>query len=85
MPYNLFIFLGVVFQDFLAQATAVKVGINLSRAYTFMAQHTLYGSQVGAAFQQMSSKRMTESVGADCFLQPNLFGQLFNDVKDHDA
>ncbi len=59
------------------------MGINFGCSNGFVAQHILNCPQVGAAFYQMSSKRMAESMWTDAFLQTYLFCQFFNNFKDH--
>lgn len=49
-------------EDFLAQMGFVKVEIKFGGRYALMTEHLLYGSQIGSSFEQMSRKRMTESV-----------------------
>lgn len=46
-----------------AEKTPVDMGVDLSRHYRLMTKHFLNRSQVGSCFDQMSRKRMTESVG----------------------
>ena len=43
----------MVQQDFLAQAGVVEMQVNLGGGYALVAQHLLYGAQVGAALEQM--------------------------------
>ena len=50
-----------------------------------MSQHALYGTQVGASFQQMCCKRMAESVRADFFFQTYPGCQVLDDMENHDA
>lgn len=66
----LFLVPWVVFDDFLPQQIAVDVGINLGGADAFVSQHTLDGTQVGTAFEQMGGERVAESMGADAFFSP---------------
>jgi hypothetical protein len=54
------------------QILPVQVGIDLCSGNTFMAQHFLYGAQVGTAFNQMGGKRMPERMRADSFPQSRL-------------
>ena len=42
--------------------------VDLRRRNTFMAQHFLYGAQVGAAFYQVRGKTMAKSMRAYVFV-----------------
>lgn len=44
---------GVVEHDFVAEAGVVDVQIDLCGGDGFVAEHLLYGAQVGAAFQEV--------------------------------
>lgn len=74
-----------MFQNFLPQAAAVKVGVDFRGADALMSEHALYGPQVGSSLQQMGGKRVSESVGADGLFQAGLCGQFLDDMKHHDA
>ena len=50
-----------------------------------MSQHHLYGPQVGTSLEQMSGKAVTEGVRTDVFGDAYLLGQLFDEVKHHNA
>ena len=53
---------GVVIKDFLAQCCGVYMGINLGRTDVFVAQHGLYGPQIGSAPQQRCGKTVAQGV-----------------------
>ena len=50
-----------------------------------MSQHTLYGTQVGASFQQVCRKRMAEGMRTDFFFQTDALCQFLDDMENHDA
>ena len=54
---------GVVLQDFVAQAGAVDVDVDLGRGDALVAQHLLDGTQVGTALEQVRSARVALAVG----------------------
>ena len=74
-----------MFYDFFTQAVAVDVGINLRSSDALMSQHTLNGTQIRTAFQQMSGKRMAKGMGAYAFLQPDLIRQFLYNMKHHNT
>ena len=47
---------GVVLQDFVAQAGAVDVDVDLGRGDALVAQHLLDGTQVGTALEQVGGE-----------------------------
>ena len=75
----------MVLDDFGPQTAAVDVGVDLGCGDALVAQHALNGSQIGAAFQQVSGKGVAEGVRADVLGDAGFFGQFFNQVEDHDT
>ena len=57
----------MVIEDFAAQRRTVDVHIHLGGGYRLMAQHLLYGAQIGTALKQMCSKAVTQRVRAHRF------------------
>ena len=55
----------MVLHDFVAQAGAVDVDVDLGGGDALMAKHLLDGTQVGTALKQVSSKAMAQGVRAD--------------------
>ena len=50
-----------------------------------MAEHLLYGTQVGASFEQVGGKTVAQGVGADVFLNAAGLAPFLDDVEYHDA
>ena len=75
----------MMFDDFTTQSASVDMGINLGRTDTFMSQHALNGTEIGASFQQVGGERMAEGMGADVLGEPYGFAQYFDDVENHDS
>ena len=67
----------------IAQEFPVKMSIDLGGGNAFVAEHFLYCPQVGPAFYKVCGKRMPECMRRDAFGDACLFGQVFNDHKDH--
>ena len=76
---------GVVFQDFLTQVAAVQMHVYFCGANVFVAEHGLYGTEVGASLQQMGGKAVAEGVGADVFGDAGLFCVFLDEDKEADA
>ena len=74
---------GVVGEDFVAQAGAVDVDVDLGRGDALVAQHLLDGTQVGAALKQMGGKAVAQGVRADDLADACQFAQLLDDVENH--
>ena len=53
---------GMMFYDFTAQSVPVNMCVNFCCSDRFVAQHTLYGAQVGSSFKQVGGKGMAEGV-----------------------
>ena len=49
-----------------------------------MAEHFLYGAQVGAAFHEVGGKGMAEGVGGDVLGDAGQAGEIAEKEKDHD-
>ena len=65
MNFSLFAVLyiaGMMFYDFTAQSVPVNMCVNFCCSDRFVAQHTLYGAQVGSSFKQVGGKGMAEGV-----------------------
>ena len=58
----------------LFEVLAGDMGIYLGGRNIDMTEHYLHGSQVGAAFQQVGCKRMSQAVGGNFFIQMCLSG-----------
>src|SRR5580692_10263930 len=68
----------------LPQELAVQVGIDLGGGNAFMAQHFLYGAEVGATFHEMGGEGMTEGVGGNVLGNAGLPDKVFQEQEDHD-
>lgn len=75
----------MMFNDLTPQHIPVDMGINFGCCDGLVSQHTLYGTQVRASFQQVGSEGMTEGVRADIFGDTGFLRQLLYQVKNHDA
>jgi hypothetical protein len=71
------------FLDYLAEVIAVEMCIDLRRGYRLMTKHFLHSAQVGASFDQVGRKRMSEGMGTDFFLQADSLSQLSDNGKHH--
>ena len=76
---------GVVLQNFLAQVTAVQMHVDLCGTNVFVAEHGLYGTEVGAPLQQMGGKAVAEGVGADVFGDAGPLCVFLYEDKEADA
>ena len=54
----------MMLNNFLSETRAIDVRVDFCGGNTLVAEHRLYGAQVGTAFEQMGGKRVTESVRA---------------------
>ena len=75
----------MVLYDLATQHLAVNMGVNFCCSYAFMAHHALDGAQVSAALEQVGGKRVAEGMRTDVFGDAYLLGQLFDEVKHHNA
>ena len=57
--------------------------IDFRGAHAGVAEHLLYGKQVGAAFQKMGGEAVPEGVGADGLGDAVALGQVLDDKEDH--
>ena len=73
----------MVCENFLAQSLPVDMHIDFGGNDTFVAEHLLNGTQVGAVLQQVCGKGMAQSVRAHRFANTRHFCQLLNDVEHH--
>lgn len=88
MNFSLFAVLyiaGMMFYDFTAQSVPVNMCVNFCCSDRFVAQHTLYGAQVGSSFKQVGGKGMAEGVRTDVFGDAGLLCQFLNEMEYHDA
>ena len=75
----------MVFNDLTPQHIPVDMGINFGCCDGLVSQHTLYGTQVRASFQQVGSEGMTEGVRADMLVDARTLDGPFEDREDHHA
>jgi len=66
------------------QVIPVQMGIYFRGGDAFVAEHFLYGAEVGAAFHEMGGKGVAEGVGRDAFGDARFLCQVFDDIEDHD-
>ena len=76
---------GMVIEDFLAQRCGVYMGINLGRTDVFVAQHGLYGPQIGTASQQRCGKTVAQGVRRDGLLDACFLRLTLNHNENHRA
>src|SRR5690606_21633344 len=73
----------MIFQHSFSDHRIVQMSVNFGSGNAFVPKHHLDGTKVGSVFQQMCSKRMSESMRTDFFANSGFFGQLFDDGKNH--
>ena len=61
------------------------MGVNFGGCDRFMAKHILDGSKISAPFHKMCGKGMSKGMRAYSFIYLGLFGQCFNNGKNHDS
>ena len=64
------------------QVFPIQMGVYFGGGNAFVAQHFLYSSEIGAAFDEMGCKRMPQRMRADHFLYPGELCQLFDHHKN---
>ena len=74
-----------VLQNLFAEEALIQVGIDFRRRDALVPQHHLYGSQVGAALQQVGGKGVAEGVWTDLLGDAGAQGVDFQVVEDRDA
>ena len=52
-------------------------------AHAGVAEHLLYGKEIGAAFEEVSGETMPKSVWTDGFVDAILLGEFFHDKENH--
>ena len=86
MNFSLFAVLyiaGMMFYDFTAQSVPVNMCVNFCCSDRFVAQHTLYGAQVGSSFKQVGGKGMAEGMGTDVLVDSGPVNGFAQDREDH--
>ena len=73
----------MIIEDGLSEEFGIDVGVDFGGKDGFVAKHLLYGAEVGAHFNEVGGKGVTEGVGADRFVDACFGGEVFDDVKDH--
>ena len=71
--------------ELFAQELAVDVGVELGGAYAFVAEHGLYGTEVGTALEEVGSKGVAQGVGGDGTGDAGTGGQHLYGVEHGDA
>jgi hypothetical protein len=66
------------------QIIPVEMRIDLRGGDAFVAEHFLYGAEVGAAFHEMGGEGVAEGVWRDAFGDARFLCQVFDDIEDHD-
>lgn len=56
--FAVFYVTGMMFYDFTAQSVAVDMRVNFCCSDGLVAEHTLYGAEVGSSFDQVGGKRV---------------------------
>ena len=57
--------------------------INLRGGDAFVTEHLLHGAEVGAAFDEVRSEGVAESVRTHCFLDARVFHPLLDEHEYH--
>ena len=71
--------------DSAAEEVSIEVGVYLGGGDGGMTEHFLNGAEVGAAFDEVCGKGVSEGVRTDGLFQPYFGGTFFDDIKHHDA
>ena len=71
--------------ELLTQELAVDVGVELGGAYAFVAEHGLYGTEVGTALEEVGGKGVAQGVGGDGACDAGTGGQHLYGVEHGDA
>lgn len=71
--------------ELLAQELAVDVGVELGGAYAFVAEHGLYGTEVGTALEEVGGEGVAQGVGGDGTRDAGTGGQHLYGVEHGDA
>ena len=71
------------FLDNLPQVVAIQVRVDLRCGDGFVTEHFLHRAQIGAAFNEVRSKRVTKSVRADRLVQADVEREILDDGEDH--
>lgn len=74
---------GMAAENFVSEAGGVDVQVNLGRGDGLVAEHHLYGAQIGAAFEQMRGKGMAQGVRRHVFANTTGLGGFADDVEHH--
>ena len=75
----------MVCQYLFAQPGVVHVKVYLGCANGFVAEHLLYGTQIGPTLEEMGGEAVTECVGRYGAFHAGLYGEVAYDIKYHDA
>ena len=62
-----------------------KMGVDLGGGEAFVAQHLLYGTEVGTILYQFGGETMAQTVRRDIFLNAGLLYRLFDKLEDRYA
>ncbi len=62
------------------QILPIHMRIDLRRGDVHMAEHFLYGSEVGAAFEEVGGEGVAEGMGTDFFIDTGEFHIHFQDL-----
>ena len=74
---------GMAAENFVSEAGGVDVQVNLGRGDGLVAEHHLYGAQIGAAFEQMRGKGMAQGVMRHVLANTTGLGGIADDVEHH--
>ena len=75
----------MMLNNFLSKACTIDVRVNFCGGNTLVAEHRLYGAQVGTAFEQMGGKRVTKSVRAYIFVDAHGRHKLLDYMEHCDS
>ena len=75
----------MMFENLPAKRLTIDVRVDFGGRDLLVAEHFLNGTKIGASFEQMRGKRMSERMRTDRFLHAGHFGLLLYNMKHHDA
>ena len=76
---------GMAAEYLVPESRRVDVQVNLGCGDGLVAEHHLYGAQIGAAFEQMRGKGMAQGVRRHVFANTAGLGGIADDVEYHHA
>ena len=66
-----------------AEIVLIQMRVNLCSSDTFVAEHLLYGAEVGAAFDEVRGEGMSEGVRTYRLVDARVLHPLLDEHEDH--